>query len=183
MSSLREAAGQLHGHEQPAVHPAGRREGRRPVGLDGRAGQGRHGASVDPGPVRDRTGEAGDDGDGEDRRARALFFIGAAAIGLFSLFFFWFMVGEILAIWLPRWPAFTIVFVVMLLMAGALAFLGLRKVKKIKKPERTISTLSESASTLKAAATHTQPAAPPGRCDPPIHTHRSVDVDQRPCDH
>ena len=85
------------------------------------------------------------------------FFIGAAAIGFFSLFFFWLMVGEILDIWLPRSLAFAIVFVLMLLMAGALAFLGLRKIKKIGKPERTISTLSESASTLKAAATHTEP--------------------------
>ncbi|WP_354530375.1 phage holin family protein [Nakamurella sp. UYEF19] len=91
----------------------------------------------------------------------AIFFILAAVIGLFSLFFFWFMVGEILNIWLPRWAAFTIVFVVMLLMAGGLAFLGLKKVKQIKKPERTISTLSESAATLKAAATHSEPT--PGR--------------------
>ncbi len=86
------------------------------------------------------------------------FFIGAAAIGFFSLFFFWLMVGEILDIWLPRWLAFVIVFVVMIVMAGILALLGLRKVKKIRKPERTIATLNESASTLKAAATHTEPA-------------------------
>ena len=86
-----------------------------------------------------------------------VFFIGAAAIGFFSLFFFWLMVGEILDIWLPRSLAFAIVFVVMLLMAGGLAFLGLLKVKKIGKPERTITTLSETASTLKAAATHSDP--------------------------
>ncbi|GGM05382.1 phage holin family protein [Nakamurella endophytica] len=84
----------------------------------------------------------------------AVFFIGAAVIGLFSMFFFWFMVGEILAIWLPRWLAFTIVFVAMLLMAGLLALLGLRKVKQIRKPERTISSLTETAATLKSAATH-----------------------------
>jgi uncharacterized membrane protein YqjE len=89
----------------------------------------------------------------------AIFFIMAGVIGLFSLFFFWFMVGEILAIWLPRWLAFTIVFVVMLLMAGALAFLGLRKIKQIEKPERTISTLTDTAATLKSAATHSDGAA------------------------
>lgn len=88
----------------------------------------------------------------------AIFFIAAAAIGLFSLFFFWFMIGEILDIWLPRWAAFTIVFFVMLAMAGALAFLGLKKVKQIEKPERTIATLSESAATLKAAAANNGPA-------------------------
>ncbi len=89
----------------------------------------------------------------------AIFFILAGVIALFSAFFFWFMVGEILAIWLQRWLAFTIVFVAMLLMAGGLAFLGIRKVKKIKKPERTISSLSETASTLKSAATHSEPPA------------------------
>ena len=87
------------------------------------------------------------------------FFIGAAAIGLFSLFFIWLTVAEVLDLWMPRWLAFLIVVVVMLAMAGALAFLGLRKIKKIGKPERTISTLSESASTLKAAATHNEPTA------------------------
>ncbi len=89
----------------------------------------------------------------------AIFFILAGAIGVFSLFFFWFMIGEILDIWLPRWAAFTIVFFVMIAMAGALAFLGWKKVKKIGKPERTIASLSETATTLKSAATHT-PAVP-----------------------
>ena len=89
----------------------------------------------------------------------AVFFILAGVIGLFSLFFFWFMIGEILAIWLPRWAAFTIVFGAMLVMVGLLAFLGIKKVKKVKKPERTISTLTETASTLKSAATHAEPPA------------------------
>lgn len=88
----------------------------------------------------------------------AIFFIVAGVILLFSAFFFFFMVGEILDIWLPRWVAFAIVFFAMVLVAGALAFLGYQKVKKIRKPERTISTLSETASTLKSAATHSPTA-------------------------
>ncbi len=91
----------------------------------------------------------------------AVFFIAAGAVGLFSLFFFFLMIGEILSIWLPRWAAFTIVFFLMVLAAGALAFLGYRKVKQLGKPERTISTLTESASVLKAAATHTEPTVSP----------------------
>lgn len=91
----------------------------------------------------------------------SIFFIGAAVIGLFSLFFFWFMVGEILSIWLPRWAAFTIVFALMLVMVGALVFLGIKKVKKIRKPELTIATLSETASTLKAAASNSDAAPAP----------------------
>ena len=81
------------------------------------------------------------------------FFAIAALIGAFSLFFFWFMVGWILAIWLPTWAAFTIVFVVMLLFAGLFAFLGWRKVKKVKKPEKTIASLEQTAAALKSAAT------------------------------
>ena len=43
------------------------------------------------------------------------------------------MIGEILDIWLPRWAAFTIVFFLMVVIAGALAFLGYRKVKQTRK--------------------------------------------------
>ncbi len=89
----------------------------------------------------------------------SVFFVGAAAIGLFALFFGWFVLAEVLAIWLPRWAAYLITLGVMLVIAGALVFLGLRKIKKVKKPERTIATLSETAATLKAAATHSEPAA------------------------
>jgi uncharacterized membrane protein YqjE len=90
----------------------------------------------------------------------SVFFIGAAAIGVFALFFSWFVVAEVIAIWLPRWAAYLITMGVMLAIAGALVFLGIKKVKKIKKPERTIATLQETASTLKAAASHSDtPAA------------------------
>ncbi len=77
----------------------------------------------------------------------------AGIIGAFSLWFFWFMVAQIIAIWLPQWAAFTIVFVLMVLIAGAFAFLGLRKVKKVKKPEKTIASLEQTAAVLKTAAT------------------------------
>ncbi len=84
----------------------------------------------------------------------AVFFVVAGVIGLFSLFFFWFMVGEILDIWLPRSLAFAIVFVVMLVLAGLLVLIGLRQVKKIKKPEKTIQSLQDTATTIKRAASH-----------------------------
>jgi uncharacterized membrane protein YqjE len=82
----------------------------------------------------------------------SIFFAAAAAIGLFSLWFFWFMVGEILHIWLPRWAAFTIVFGAMLLMAVLLVMVGVRRMKKIKKPEMTIQQASATADALKKAA-------------------------------
>lgn len=88
-----------------------------------------------------------------------VFFIVAAVIGLFSMFFFWFMVGEILDIWLWRWLAFTIVFVAMVLIAGLFALLGLRKVKKIRKPEQTIASLDAAKQSLTAAVrSHEDPA-------------------------
>jgi len=82
-----------------------------------------------------------------------VFFAIAGLIGAFSMFFFWFMIGWILAIWLPNWAAFTIVFFLMLIFAGLFAFLGLRKIKKIKKPEKTIASLEQTAAALKTAAT------------------------------
>ena len=81
------------------------------------------------------------------------FFAVAGVIGAFSMFFFWFMVAWILNIWLPTWAAFTIVFFVMVLIAGLFAFIGWRKVKKIKKPEKTIASLEQTAAALKTAAT------------------------------
>jgi uncharacterized membrane protein YqjE len=88
----------------------------------------------------------------------SIFFAAAAAIGLFSLWFFWLMVGEIIDIWLPRWAAFAIVFGAMLVMAGLLALLGLRRVKKIGKPQQTISEAQQTASALKTAAGRSEAA-------------------------
>lgn len=78
----------------------------------------------------------------------AVWFIVALVIMLFSLFFFWLMVGEILNIWLPRWAAFTIVFVLMLLAAGLAGYRGYKKVKKVGKPEQTIASLQDTGKAL-----------------------------------
>lgn len=78
----------------------------------------------------------------------SVFFIVALVVLLFSLFFFFFAVGEILAIWLPRWAAFSIVFGIMLLAAGLAGFLGYLRVRRIRKPERTIATLKDTAQVL-----------------------------------
>ena len=83
----------------------------------------------------------------------AIFFIGAAVIGLVSLIFGWFALAEVLAIWLPRWAAYLIVLGLMVVAIVLLVLLGVKKMKQIRKPRKTIETLSETASTLKAAAT------------------------------
>lgn len=75
----------------------------------------------------------------------SVFFVAALTVALFSLFFLFFAIAETLDIWLPRSAAFGIVFAAMLLTAALLAFLGWRRVKSIQKPERTISSLQETA--------------------------------------
>jgi uncharacterized membrane protein YqjE len=78
----------------------------------------------------------------------SLFFIIALTIILFSLFFLFITVAEVLAIWLPQWAAFGIVFALMLTAAGAFALVGWRRVHSIRKPERTISTVRETGAAL-----------------------------------
>ncbi|MBV9057883.1 MAG: phage holin family protein [Pseudonocardiales bacterium] len=76
------------------------------------------------------------------------FFLMALAIVLFSLFFLFITVAEVLAIWLPQWAGFGIVFGLMLAAAGACALLGWRRVRSIRKPERTISTVRDTGAAL-----------------------------------
>ncbi len=80
----------------------------------------------------------------------SVYFIIALTVLLFSSFFFFFFGAELLAVWLPRWAAFLIVFGLMLLTTIGFAFLGYRKVKKLRAPVRTI----ESAKDTVAALTH-----------------------------
>lgn len=78
----------------------------------------------------------------------SIFFVVALTILLFSLFFAFFALAELLALWLGRPAAFAIVFGIMLLVAALFGLLGYLRVRRIQKPERTISTLKESAQVL-----------------------------------
>ncbi|MEV0437303.1 MULTISPECIES: phage holin family protein [Nocardia] len=84
----------------------------------------------------------------------SVFFILALTILLFSSFFFFFFLAELLDVWLYRWAAFLIVFTLMVLATALLAFLGYRKVKKLKAPEKTIGSLKQSAEVLPQALAH-----------------------------
>lgn len=77
------------------------------------------------------------------------FFIVAATVLLYSTFFVFFTLAEALSEPFWRWAAFLIVLLLMWATAGIFAFLGYRKVKKIKAPERTIGSMKETAATLK----------------------------------
>jgi pilus assembly protein TadC len=71
------------------------------------------------------------------------FFGAAGAMAAFAGLFFFVFVAELLAIWLPQWLAWLIVFVALILAAGFAGFVGYRIVKKIDKPERTMESLRE----------------------------------------
>ncbi|WP_375493447.1 phage holin family protein [uncultured Jatrophihabitans sp.] len=77
-------------------------------------------------------------------------FAAAAVVLVFSLTFGFFALAEgIAALGLDRWLAFLIVFVAQLVVVGALVFLGIKKIKKAKAPERTIRTTKETVDYLK----------------------------------
>ncbi|WP_115685435.1 phage holin family protein [Corynebacterium senegalense] len=70
-------------------------------------------------------------------------FAGAGVVALYSTFFFFLFVAALLALWMPWWAAFLIVFLVMIAVAGALAFVGFKKIKAVRAPEKTISSVNE----------------------------------------
>lgn len=55
------------------------------------------------------------------------------------------------ALGLPLWLSFLIVAAVLLLVAGILALIGLRQVKQVKGPDKTIAEAKESVAEIKAA--------------------------------
>ncbi|MHA2787880.1 phage holin family protein [Corynebacterium sp. S7] len=81
------------------------------------------------------------------------FFGGAGVIAAYSSFFFFFFLAELLAVWLERWAAFLIVFLIMLVVAAVLGFMGYRKVKGIKKPKKTIDSVGELKTLVPGKAT------------------------------
>jgi uncharacterized membrane protein YqjE len=94
---------------------------------------------------------------GEAKKAvkSAIFFVVALVIALYSSFFFFFFLSDVLTLWLPRWAASGIVFVLMLVTAVVTGWIGLRKIKKLKAPERTIDSFKDTAAALKPSR-HTE---------------------------
>jgi hypothetical protein len=85
----------------------------------------------------------------------SVYFIVALTVLLFSSFFFFFAVAELLAdLGLYRSASFGIVFGLMLLTAGIFALLGYRKVRRIQAPERTISSVRDTAAALRHRGDH-----------------------------
>jgi len=87
--------------------------------------------------------------------AGAGFFGGAVVLVIFSLTFGLIALAEgLVALHIWRWAAYLIVFGFLLLLVGALAALGLRSVKRVRAPQRTISTGKETIAALKRSNEH-----------------------------
>ncbi|WPF66317.1 MULTISPECIES: phage holin family protein [unclassified Corynebacterium] len=67
----------------------------------------------------------------------------AGTIALYSTFFFFMFVAALLSLWLPAWASLLIVFLVMILTAGLLALVGVKKVKSLGAPQKTIDSVNE----------------------------------------
>lgn len=77
-------------------------------------------------------------------------FLGAAVVLVFSLTFGFIALAEgINALGLSRWLSFLIVFVGLLVLVGLFAFVGIKKVKRVKAPQQTIKTTKETVDFLK----------------------------------
>ena len=69
---------------------------------------------------------------------------GAAGVILaYSSFFLFFTIAEALDTFMWRWAAFLVVFLFMLVLVAILALVGLKQVKGVKKPEKTIESVGE----------------------------------------
>jgi hypothetical protein len=77
-------------------------------------------------------------------------FAGAGAVLVFSLTFGFFALAEgLAAAGLDRWLAFLVVFGFQLVLVGVFALLGVKQVKRVRAPERTMTTTKETVDYLK----------------------------------
>jgi uncharacterized membrane protein YqjE len=91
----------------------------------------------------------------------SIFFVLAAVIALFSLFYFFFAVAEAFNLIWPsqQWAGYAVTFGIMVITAGIAGLLGYLKVRKIKAPERTIETARESVEALRRGRSDAPPSA------------------------
>jgi MFS family permease len=78
----------------------------------------------------------------------SVFFILALVVLLYSTFFMFFFLAELLDTWVWRWAAFLIVFILMLVVTAVFALLGYLKVRRIRGPRQTIESVKETSSAL-----------------------------------
>lgn len=75
------------------------------------------------------------------------FFVAALLFAVMSFFPFVFMWAKLISMWFGTntwdWMGFLIVFVVLVLLAALFALLGYAKIKKIRKPQRTLDSVQD----------------------------------------
>ena len=77
-------------------------------------------------------------------------FAGAVVLLVFSLTFLFISLAEgFVALGVPRWLAYFLVFLILAIVVAILVWLGMKKVKRVKGPERTIATSRETVEYLK----------------------------------
>jgi len=78
-------------------------------------------------------------------------FIGALVLLVFSLTFGLIALAEgLVALHIWRWAAYLIVFGLLLVLVGLLVLIGIRKVKRVRAPQKTIETGKDTVAYLKA---------------------------------
>lgn len=89
----------------------------------------------------------------------------AGVVGFYSVYFIFITIAEgIQALGLPRWLSFLIVTVFMLLVAAALALLGIRRMKTVEPtPAKTIKNAKATVAGIKAAAANPGTVTPAAR--------------------
>jgi uncharacterized membrane protein YqjE len=78
----------------------------------------------------------------------SIFFVIALTMLLLLMPFLLVTIALVISIWLPQWAGFAIVTALMLFAAGAAGFLGWQRVRRIRGPKRTISSLQDTAAAL-----------------------------------
>jgi uncharacterized membrane protein YqjE len=85
----------------------------------------------------------------------AMFVVAGVMVALAGIYFF-IAVAEAIALALPRWAAFGIVTVALVLVAAMAGLVGYRMIKKIEKPERTMESLRELPEVMRREAPGTR---------------------------
>lgn len=84
----------------------------------------------------------------------AIFFGAAAVVGVFSLIFLLISLAEgLVALGVWRWLAYLIVWLLLVVIATVSVLIGMRAVKKVGKPERTIETIKDNKQLLQRGPT------------------------------
>ena len=95
----------------------------------------------------------------------------AAVIVFYAVYFIFTTLVEVLDIWLPRWAAYLIITVFMLLVAGILGWLGARKMQTVDPtPKKAIASAQDTITALQGATAvpGTMPPAPRPDWDRPV---------------